>query len=136
MGRFFGWKLGKHINIPNFYSGQYHKTIFHDTYFSDCIFSFIFWQKSLILWISSKKVLRGFFKILKNLCLRLRSFFLNPKILRLHLRSIFDLRCNTGTWASGFSIMCVIDTRHLVIPSSTSIVLWLNISPLHCSNWV
>ena len=57
MGRFFGWKLRKHINIPNFYSGQYHQTIFHDTYFSDCIFSFICWQKSSILRISSKKFL-------------------------------------------------------------------------------
>ena len=55
MGRFFGWKLRKHINIPNFYSGQYHQTIFHDTYFSDCIFSFICWHKSSILRISSKK---------------------------------------------------------------------------------
>ena len=57
MGGFFGWKLRKHINIPDFYSGQYHQTIFHDTYFSDCIFSFICWQKSLILRISSKKFL-------------------------------------------------------------------------------
>ena len=57
MGRFFGWKLRKHINIPNFYRGQYHQTIFHDTYFSDCTFSFIFWQKSSILRISSKKFL-------------------------------------------------------------------------------
>ena len=50
-------KLRKHINIPNFYSGQYHQKIFHDTYFSDCIFSFTFWQKSSILRISSKKFL-------------------------------------------------------------------------------
>ena len=57
MGRFFGWKLRKHICIPNFYSGQYHQTIFHDTYFSNCIFSFICWQKSSILRISSKKFL-------------------------------------------------------------------------------
>ena len=74
MGRFFRWKLRKHIDIPNFYRGQYHQTIFHDTYFSDgifsfifwqnsdsgnsdCIFSFIFWQKSSILQISLKKFL-------------------------------------------------------------------------------
>ena len=57
MGRFFGWKLRKHICIPNFYSGQYHQTIFHDTYFSNCIFSFICWQKSSILRISLKKFL-------------------------------------------------------------------------------
>ena len=31
--------------------------IFHNTYFSDCIFSFIFWQKYSILWISLKKFL-------------------------------------------------------------------------------
>ena len=57
MGRFFGWKLRKHIDIPNFYRGQYHQTIFHNTYFSDCIFSFICWQKSSILRISSNKFL-------------------------------------------------------------------------------
>jgi len=96
MGRFFGWKLRKHIDIPNFYRGQYHPTIFHDTYFSDCIFSFIFWQKSSILRISSKKFLSS--KIFQNSEESSSSsslFFLNPKILRLRLRSIFNLRCNT-----------------------------------------
>ena len=92
--------MRKHIDIPNFYSGQYHQTIYHDTYFSDCIFSFIFWQKSSILRISLKKflslkVFKDFSNSEESLSLSLSSvFFLNPKILR--LRSIIDLRCNTG----------------------------------------
>ena len=72
MGRFFGWKLRKHINIPNFYRGQYHQTIFHDTYFSDCIFFFICWQKSSILRISSKKFLSS--KVFKDFSKSRRIF--------------------------------------------------------------
>ena len=76
MGTFFGWNLRKHINIPNFYSGHYHQTIFHNTYFSDCIFSFIFWQKSSILQISSKKFLSS--KVFEDFSKFWRIFVFSP----------------------------------------------------------
>ena len=104
MSRFFGWKLRKHIDIPIFYSGQWPIS-------SDKFSQYILFRLHIFLYILAKIFwffeylwrnfyLRRSLKIIQNSEESLSSslvFFLNLKILRLPLRSIFNLRCNTGT---------------------------------------
>ena len=71
-------------------ANNYHQRIFHTIYFWDCLFSFLFWPKSSILRISLKKFLSS--KIFEDFSKFWRIFIF---ILRLRLRSIFNLRCNT-----------------------------------------
>ena len=72
------------IYISNFERGQYYQRIL------------IFWPKSSILRISSKKFLSSkIFQNFKESSFLSLLFFLNPKILCLRLRTIFNLRCNT-----------------------------------------
>ena len=72
--------MRKHIDIPNFDRGQYYQTICHNTNFLDCTFFLyipakIFDSSHIFGEISIFDGLQRFFKILKNLCLCLWSFF-------------------------------------------------------------